>query len=247
MVESWEAFSDRRSVLVGRDGPLAFIRIDRPHKRNAIDRETAEELRRAITGLESDSDCVGIRISGTNGDLSSGADRDQPSRPSSGESPSVRMLRTIAECAVPTVAAIDGWAVGLGVGLAAATTYAVAGESSRFMLPEAKLGFFPFGVAPFLGRRVIPHGALLWALHSGVFSAADAHAHGLVTHLVPDGDAEAEAATLLSTLAASGPVVVRQAMSWYRTQTELADLAWCDRELAAALATRRHPAPDAPL
>jgi enoyl-CoA hydratase/carnithine racemase len=73
-----------------------------------------------------------------------------------------KLLRTLINANVPVDAAVEGWAGGLGVGLVGASKFAVASQDARFKLPEARSGYLPLQVLPFLTRA--PAEQLRWAL-----------------------------------------------------------------------------------
>ena len=102
--------------------------------------------------------------------------------------PLARLPRLIRSLAVPTVAVIDGYALGAGAALAGASTFAVATSRSVFGLPEGPMGFFPYGVVPFLSDRVAAHIVLEWGLSARKVPAEEAARAGLVTHLVEEAD-----------------------------------------------------------
>jgi enoyl-CoA hydratase/carnithine racemase len=190
------------------------IEIRRPHRRNAVDNASACAISAGLRALTGDPECTAILLCGQGGDLSSGADlKEVPSA----ERPSARtvLLDDIAISPLPVIAVIDGWAIGTGVGMAAAATFAVAGAGARFCLPEAKQGFYPYQVAPHLTRRVAPETVLRWALSAATVSAADAAAAGLVTSLCADGRAETTARALATELATGSREVVETGMRWW--------------------------------
>jgi enoyl-CoA hydratase/carnithine racemase len=147
------------------------------------------------------------------------------------------MLRAIRSCDVPVIAAVDGWAVGLGVGIAGAASHAVAGEGARFTMPEAAMGFFPYAVAPYLVDRVRPETVLAWALSGRRFGAEEALASGLITEVCAAGEAETVATELAAALATAPRGVVEQATEWlrrYRTPVDPDEtfVSWCEHRMA---------------
>lgn len=190
------------------------IEIRRPHRRNAVDNASARAISAGLHALADDPGCTAILLCGQGGDLSSGADLKEP--PST-ERPSARtvLLDDIAASPLPVIAVIDGWAIGTGVGMVAAATFAVAGAGARFCLPEAEQGFYPYQVVPHLARRVAPETVLRWALSAATVSAADAAAAGLVTSVCAAGQAEVTAYTLATELATGSREVVETGMRWW--------------------------------
>ncbi|TYC17592.1 enoyl-CoA hydratase/isomerase family protein [Actinomadura syzygii] len=201
-------------------GPVGLVEIRRPDRRNAIDSATATLLVEAVARLDADPAVTAIVLCGQGGDLSSGADMAEPAPDPADvpwrRTPHARLLRAVRTSALPVVAAVEGWALGLGVGLVGASTYAVAGSSARFGLPEAQFGFFPMGAAPNAVRRVRPDVVLRWALTGRRFDAAEAAAHGLVTDVVPAGEALTAARELAAELGSAPRHVVTAGMAWLR-------------------------------
>ncbi|WP_171064006.1 enoyl-CoA hydratase/isomerase family protein [Actinomadura soli] len=206
-----------RADVTGRVG---VVEIRRPRRRNAIDAATALLLAEAVARFDADPGVTAIVLCGQGGDLSSGADVSEPAPDPASvpwrQTPHARMLRVVRTTALPVVAAVEGWALGLGAGLAGASTYAVAGASARFGFPEAQFGYFPMGAAPNVVRRVRPDVVLRWALTARRFDAAEAAAHALVTDVVPAGQALAAARDLATELGSAPRHVVTAGMAWLR-------------------------------
>ncbi len=253
-----------RPELPGRDGAavtpeasaveltiaagIARVELNRPARKNAVDSATAELLTAALEELGRRQDCRAVVLHGRGGDLSSGADlREAPAaepRPPGRRGERALMLRAIRDCPVPVVAVVDGWAVGLGLAIAGACSYAVAGDGSRFALPEAAMGFFPYAVAPYLTDRVAPHVVLEWALSGRRFDAAEALAAGLVTEVCPAGTALATAGRLAGRIASAPRAVVEQGTGWLRRYqrydgTGESFLDWCEERMAVTNEARR--------
>jgi enoyl-CoA hydratase len=124
--------SERR----GREDRVALVTLDRPERRNALDRATLDELHTAI------GDAAGARVlvlTGANGHFCSGADLTGVED----ESFAVllqQVLDALHDAPFPTIAAVDGAALGAGTQLAIACDLRVATPGSRFGIPAAKLG-----------------------------------------------------------------------------------------------------------
>jgi enoyl-CoA hydratase/carnithine racemase len=196
---------------------IGRIEIRRPHRRNAVDIAAAKAISAGLATLAADPDCAAVVLCGQGGDLSSGADLKaaDPPTPAGAASARTVLLADIAASPLPVVAAIDGAAVGFGVGLAAAATFAVAGADARFGLPEVRHGFYPEQVVPYLARRVTPATALRWALTGRTVDAADAAAAGLVATVCTPGDAERVATELARELATGPRDVIEAGMRWW--------------------------------
>ena len=227
-------------VSTGRVGAVGVIRIERPEQRNAIDADMAAAMTAAVRDLDADPTCTGIVLSGAGGSFCAGADTGRPSSTSAAgwtyaRNPSAVMLRTVRACDTVVVAAVEGWAVGLGLGLVGAATYAVGAAGSRYRLPEAGLGFFPLGVAPYLVDRMHPAAVVDLALSGRKASLDDAVDWGLVTHTAPAGAAEDTAVALLQDLAAIPADVLGDARAFLRscssTRGDDAVIDWCEEQM----------------
>jgi enoyl-CoA hydratase len=112
--------------------------------------------------------------------------------------------------AKPLIAAVEGWALGGGFEMVLACDMVVAANGARFGLPEVTRGLAARGGGAFRLPRRIPYVIAMEAVLTGTpVSAARAAAHGLVNHLVPDGEALADACKLAAAVARNAPLAVR--------------------------------------
>lgn len=117
---------------------IARVLIDRPERRNAINYTALDEIREALDTARSD-DARALVISGSQGHFCAGADLSELEDKTFAET--LRgVLDSIAYLPIPTVAAISGACMGLGMQLAMACDLRVAHPSARFAVPVAKLG-----------------------------------------------------------------------------------------------------------
>ena len=136
------------------------------------------------------------------------------------EQAAFRVLR----CPVPVIAAVEGFALAGGCELALLSDFIVAGETAVFGVPETTLGIFPgIGGTQLLPRIVGAPLAKELIFTGRRLKADEAKAAGLVNHLVPKGQARARALEIATTIAANGPVAVRQAKKAiaYGSETDL--------------------------
>jgi enoyl-CoA hydratase len=203
-------------LLVDRDGAVAVITINRPEKRNALNSETIDELRRAILALKHDDGVRAVVITGT-GDKAfiAGADINELAvqTPVGGREHAHRaqhVLDLIETMGKPVVAAINGVALGGGCELAMACTIRIAADTARLGQPEINLGLMPGYAGTQRLPRLVGKGRALELLLTGdVITAAEAHRIGLVNRVVPAAELVAEARKLAATLADKAPVAAR--------------------------------------
>lgn len=122
------------------------------------------------------------------------------------------VYRQLADLAIPTIAAIEGAALGGGLELALCCDLRVASERATLGMPEVRLGVIPgSGGTQRLPRVVGPARAKELILTGEIIDAATAEGYGLVNRVVPVGRALAVARELAATIAARGPLAVREA------------------------------------
>jgi len=206
------------SIAVTRDGAIATVVLDRPHKLNALTRSMWRSLGEAIDGLSRDDGvrCVIVRGAGEKA-FSPGNDIAEFAAERSNSAQAIDYGRAmhdaasaLAACRHPLVAQIHGVCVGGGLEIAALCDLRICGESSRFGAPIKNLGLvmaYP-ELAP-LVRLAGPAVALEILLEGRILSAADARAKGLVTRVVPDADVATEALACATRIAEGAPLAAR--------------------------------------
>jgi methylglutaconyl-CoA hydratase len=115
------------------------------------------------------------------------------------------MLSRIATCPKPTVARVQGAALGGGVGLVAACDIAIAADSASFSVSEAKFGILPAVIGPYVTNAVGRRQALRLALTTARIGAAEALAMGLVQQVVASDALDAAVDTTVTQLLGGGP------------------------------------------
>ncbi|MBN9798266.1 enoyl-CoA hydratase [Pseudonocardia sp. UM4_GMWB1] len=201
------------------DGRVATVTLDRPERLNALSTGLQGDLVRAFDGFDADDDVWAVVLTGA-GDraFSAGVDLKEVREADTGPGPGLRpmagfsrnVFETVLECGKPTVAALNGWAMGGGCELALACDVRLAAEHARIGLPEAKRGMGAnFGVH--LLSRIVPRGIAYELLYTGDdLSAADAHRWGLVNRVVSGAALAAEADALARRIAGNAPLTVQR-------------------------------------
>jgi enoyl-CoA hydratase len=132
------------------------------------------------------------------------------------------VARRLAELPMPTIAAIEGHALGGGLELALCCDLRIAGQAARLGLPEVRLAVTPgAGGTQRLPRVVGPARALELILTGRVLTAAEAERIGLVNEVVPAGAAVARATAIAEEIAMRGPLAVREAKRLIGLATEV--------------------------
>ena len=187
-----------REITLTRDGAVATVILDRPERRNALSDALLTELAGAFTELRDDATVRVVIVTGAPPVFSAGADAGLRSGMSAEERRQVfanrktqfrrlfeRTTALLEGLEQPTIAMVNGHAVGGGWGLALACDFRVAAAEAQFWIPEVDLGV-PLGVASTARfvRLVGPARAKEIILECRRYSAAEAHALGLVTRVV---------------------------------------------------------------
>jgi enoyl-CoA hydratase/carnithine racemase len=207
------------TVLVSVSGSIGRIELSRPARRNALDNASAARITAALAAFADDPGCRGILLAGTGGDLSSGADlKDPSSTPPGAISPRTAMLAALDACPLPVVSVVDGWAIGLGVAMAAVSYATVVTDRARFRLPEAAMGMFPFAVVPYLAGRLRPHEIADLVLTGRTVNAPEALRLGLAAAHAGPGEGETTAAAILAAVTGPPRAVVTETLDWLRKE-----------------------------
>jgi enoyl-CoA hydratase/carnithine racemase len=200
------------------DAGVVTITLDSPERRNALDEELAAQLRQAVRDVAADPGARCAVVTGAGRAFCSGADLGEFRRQESGGVlPRREMLgayyRTfldVRDLAVPTIAAVNGPAIGAGLNLALVCDLRIAAASARFGATFVRLGIHPGGGATYMLARLLgPARAAEMLLGGELVDGARALEMGLVNRLVDDAELPAAAAGLAATIAANAPRAVR--------------------------------------
>jgi enoyl-CoA hydratase len=210
MVQTNMAGQTPAEVQVERTGSTLVISIDRPARRNAVNRAVSLAIAAALERLDADPTLtVGI-LTGRGGHFCSGMDLKAFL---DGERPEIEGRGfgglTEAPPAKPLIAAVEGYALAGGCELVLACDLIVAADDAKFGLPEVKRGLVAgSGGLVRLPQRMPRAIALEYVLTGDFLDAPTAHRWGLVNQLTPNGGALPGALALAARIAANGPLAV---------------------------------------
>lgn len=205
-----------RNIRVDLTENIATLTIDRPSVKNALDRETVAECHAALQSLESEPTAGVLIITGA-GESSfvSGADINdvrQRTRADGLAAISSSLCARVERFPRPSIAAINGYALGGGCELALACDIRVAADSAKFGQPEVGLGIIPAAGGTQRLPRVVGMG---WAKHliltGEIVDARRALEIGLVTAIVPASQLQVRARELATRILRQGPLAARLA------------------------------------
>jgi enoyl-CoA hydratase/carnithine racemase len=196
-----------------QQGEVAILTIDRSNRRNALGAELMQALSDAFVELDRDSGVAAIVLSATAPGFCAGSDLKELATMNiaqmcAHEAETARVVRTIGFMEKPVIAAVSGFALGGGVGLAVGCDLIVTHPECRWHMPEVPNGWLPPWALASLSVRIGPVSArrLVWA--SEPISGTEAHELKLADYLVPRADVENEAMALAGRLAALPRVAV---------------------------------------
>ena len=167
---------------------MALITVNDPDRRNAVTDAMSEQLRSAVEQAESDVGVHAVVITGAGKAFCAGADlsalgaaaREGLERIYAG-------FMAVGRCTLPTIAAVNGAAVGAGMNLALAADVRIAGPHAVFDPRFQKLGIHPGGGATWMLQRAVgPQVARAALLFGKKFDAEDAVRHGLALQVAED-------------------------------------------------------------
>src|ERR1700749_498745 len=168
-------------VLFSVDNHVALITVNDPDRRNAVNDEMSQQLRAAVERAEADSDGHAVVVTGAGKAFCAGADLSALG--SAAEEGLLRIydgFMAVGKCTLPTIAAVNGPAVGAGLNLALAADVRIAGPNALFDSRFQKLGIHPGGGATWMPHRAVgPQGARVALLFGMGFDAESAVRHGL--------------------------------------------------------------------
>ena len=204
--------------LSARGPGVAQITMARPAVFNAFDEAMIAELDAAFAQLQADDSVRVIVLAGEGKHFSAGADLRWMQRASSASLAwnvadarrFADMLARIDQCPKPTLARVQGAALGGGVGLACACDIAIATEHASFSVSEAKFGILPAVIGPYVTNAVGKRQARRLALTTERISAAEALAMGMVQRVVAAEQLDAAVDETLVQLLAGGPQAQRE-------------------------------------
>lgn len=229
-----------RTALAGTNDDVLVITINRSHRRNAIDQETAELLDAAMERLDHEE---GIRVgilTGAGGYFCAGTDLTVASAPVTPNGGSYGLVKRVRRR--PLIAAVEGFALGGGMEIALACDLVVAAEDATFGLPEALRGLVANCGALWRGaEKLTPNVALELLLTGERLGAVRAQQLGFVNWVTEPEGALSGALQLAESITQSGPQVVTDILQVIGNARAAREEAWWQRNDEAATASHSSP------
>ena len=207
------------TVLIGIEGAVATLTLNRPKAHNAFDGALVARLTRALEELGARADVRVVMLAGHGKSFCAGADLAHMKKAAGFTQAEnvadaralARLLMVLGGLPKPTVALVHGAAYGGGVGLVSACDIALAAERASFALTEVRLGLIPAVISPFVIRAIGESHARRFILTGERFGADTARRIGLVHEVVPAETLEARGAEVVKMLLQGSPDAHRRA------------------------------------
>lgn len=232
-------------TLSHRAAGVAQVTMSRPAVFNAFDEAMIAEMDAAFTRLAGDPGVRVIVLAGEGKHFSAGADLQWMQRASTASREwnlddarrFAAMLSRIETCPKPTVARVQGAALGGGVGLACACDIAIAADNASFAVSEARFGILPAVIGPYVVNAVGKRHAKRLALTTTRIAAAEALAIGLVQQVVAPEALDAAVDAAIAELLVGGPDAQHEIKQLF-AQLEVGPITSEVRELTAQTISR---------
>jgi 2-(1,2-epoxy-1,2-dihydrophenyl)acetyl-CoA isomerase len=214
--DTQEAAMGYQTLLVERSGAIATITLDRPDVRNALDLTMRREMIDALDEIEADAAARVVIVTGAGehfcagGDVKSMRERRQSAAEGRARVEMLnRMVLRLVDFPRPTIAMVDGFAVGAGCNIALCCDLVVASDRARFGEVFGKIGLVPDGGGSWLVTRLAGLARAKELIFTAdVIDAAEALRMGLVNRVVPVAQLAAVTRALAERIAAGPPVAL---------------------------------------
>ena len=196
------------------EGPRAVVTIDDPERRNPLSNEVMAELAGAVERAALDAAVRVVIITGAGdkafsagGDLSGGF-MDTPIGQHGERGPLADLFRSLRRCPKPTIARVNGHALGGGFGLAAACDIVIAVDDALMGTPEIRVGLWPMMISAVL-KPLVPQKALFEMMATGRrISTEEAMRLGVVSRVVPAAELDVAVGETVAALVRYSPATL---------------------------------------
>ena len=212
------------TLEIERRGAVAWLWLNRPDARNAMNEAMSAELPRALRELERDAAVRAVVLGGRGSAFCSGADLGRMDRAGratragnrSQALKSAKLFHALYTLPKPTIARIHGPAFAGGMGLVCACDVVVASAAATFCLPETRIGLVPAMISPYVVRAMGANAARRYILSGERFDAAEAKAMGMVHEIAAADALDAAVERIAQAFVACAPKALAEAKKLLR-------------------------------
>ena len=186
-------------IKLEQEGPLLRLWLNRPEMRNALSAQMNAEILATFEAIRDDRTIRVVVIRGAGGSFCAGGDIKNMSvsgtAPAPGERDELKegnrrfgaMMEAVNAAPQAVIAAVEGYAMGGGFGLACVADITIARQDARFAMSEVTLGIVPAAISPFVVQRIGLTAARRFGVSGARLNGAEAVAVGIAHQVVPDG------------------------------------------------------------
>jgi len=209
-----------QNITLKHEDKTAIVRINRPNKLNALNRDTIQELHEALTELQNDEDVAVVILTGSGekafvagADIAEFAEYSVKEGQDLAAKGQALLFNVVENFPKPVIAAVNGFALGGGLELAMAAHFRTASTSAKMGLPETSLGVIPgYGGTQRLAQLVGKGKAMEMIMTAGMINAEEAYRLGLVNHVFAPEDLLEETQKLASKICNNSTVAIKAAI-----------------------------------
>lgn len=215
-----------QAIKASLDGGVLTLTLHNPTRKNAIGPLMANELLHALDDAKGDPEVRAVVLTGAGDAFCSGGDFAQMTSGAPGsELPHkgdyADLLLALSRSPKPIIARVNGVAMGGGLGLVAASHFAVAVRGAKLGTPEINVGLFPMMIMAVL-KRVVPRRRLLEMMLFGErFDADHAKEIGILNRVVEPADLDAAVKQITDALLSKSPSTLRLGLEAFAAQDDL--------------------------
>ncbi len=208
------------NILTSFQNGITTITINRPTKLNALNKVTIKELHEAFKSADDDKNTKAIIVTGSGekafvagADISEFADYDSKKGKKLAKKGQELLFNFVENLSTPTIAAVNGFALGGGLELAMACHFRVASNNAKMGLPEVSLGVIPgYGGTQRLPQLIGKGRAMELIMTAGMIDANQAHHYGLVNHVTTPEELLPHCEKIASKIARNSSVAISAAI-----------------------------------
>jgi enoyl-CoA hydratase/carnithine racemase len=206
------------NLEVSREGRIVRVTLNRPEKRNALNAGLCQEIVEAVDAALDDATIGAILLDAKGDVFCAGMDLDEAASPDAAERTAIheRFFTMGSRSNKPIVAAIQGPALGGGIGLICNAHVAVAAHGSSFGLTEIRIGMWPFVIYRSVVQALGERRTLELSLMGRIFNVPEALQWGLIHEATPAFELDDRATAIATHLAQSSPQVMRLGLEFVR-------------------------------
>ena len=217
------------TVIYQKDGPIAWIRLNRPEALNTISWKLSHEVVDVIEEISYDDSIRAVILTGMGRAFCAGADIKEATTPGAlslktlmGDGEVLEVFQKIDDLQKPIIAAVNGASIGGGTEMAMACDLRIAADNAKFGFGEVKIGTIPGGGGTMRLPLLVGFGVAKELIYFGkTIDAAEALRIGLVNKVVPQQSLEDEARAWALELAKQAPLALRAAKACISASREL--------------------------